>query len=725
MNPPAFNLRRWIVATGLLVAILLAPSPARAQNQMAEVQVQIAEGRRHFDALEYEQAVPALDRAIAILSLRPTDDTRGLLADAYEMRARARFGLGDQNGARDDFVALLKLDPGHALNDQISSRVVAVFEAARQATVTTVRLAVTPANAEIMLDGARAADSASLPVVLGSHTLTASRTGYRSATATFDAIAGPENAVTLSLVRTSAVFSIVTSPADVDVLIDGVAKGKTAAGPPPADYNERAARAGVQMSSLSAVMVVPDVPLGEHRVQFRRGCFVTAERRIDVAQLEDMVLDPVKLDPAVAVIVAQSTQPSTTVFVDGENRGAAPYTAELCEGDHTVELRSAVGRLVRRVNARAGQRVEVTGALTPAFALVSAGAAGALGTDLRQVIERALEPVRSVLIFAPPAAALDETLKASQLPPDWLSFDINKRPLGVTAEINAPMRRELSAKIAQAFDAQGVASVSVPSPVNRNRVVISLLGAGSGEPDVIELSLDRPESITDAISQLNRPVMFERPSLGFSTIDVADMPGAVVAVVDPDGPAARASLQAGDIVLKVDGQAVNDTGALVTMLASHAANDDLALDLKDRTGADKKATVKVFMTPRLIGMYDQTLLANRILADLRTRVLAPASPVEESIIRLNIAAALTRLQAWSEARTELQRVKLPEGRAVGNGTVQYLLGLCDENLGDRAAAEAAWRVAASSDSLLTEDGPSVRELAEARLAELQRRPAER
>jgi hypothetical protein len=135
--------------------------------------------------------------------------------------------------------------------------------------------------------------------------------------------------------------------------------------------------------------------------------------------------------------------------------------------------------------------------------------------------------------------------------------------------------------------------------------------------------------------------------------------------------------------------------------------------------------VKVVLTPRLIGMNDQTLFANRVMAELRARLLAPANATEESVIRLNLAAALARLQAWSDARTELQKVKLPEGRAVGNGTVQYLLGLCAQNLGSRAEAEAAWRIAASSESLMTEDGPPVRELAEARLTELQGRAAAR
>ena len=61
---------------------------------------------------------------------------RELLPAAYEMRARSKFGLGDQNGAKADFVALLKINAGHALTGQVSPRVVALFEEAVKATVT-------------------------------------------------------------------------------------------------------------------------------------------------------------------------------------------------------------------------------------------------------------------------------------------------------------------------------------------------------------------------------------------------------------------------------------------------------------------------------------------------------------------------------------------------------------------------------------------------------------
>jgi len=97
-----------------------------------------------------------------------------------------------------------------------------------------------------------------------------------------------------------------------------------------------------------------------------------------------------------------------------------------------------------------------------------------------------------------------------------------------------------------------------------------------------------------------------------------------------------------------------------------------------------------------------------------------SDPFEQAVIRLNTAVALSRIGDWNAARSELQQVKLPDRPGVGTGTVQYLLGLCADALGNRAEAETAFKAAAASDNLLTEDGPSVRELAEARLAELQR-----
>lgn len=713
--------------TLLCAGLLLAGASVRtavAQAPDAEVQLQMSEARRHFEALEYEQAVPSLDRAIALLQARQGDEARRTLAEALEIRARSRFGLGDQDGAKQDFMLLLKSDPGHAMTGQVSPRVVALFDEAKLAMVTTLKLQVTPANATVLLDGTRIAASGEIAVLIGAHTLTASRTGYKTDSLTFTAAPETTAEATLALTRTSAVLSVVTAPADVEVFVDGVSRGKTAAGPPPPEFTSKATAAGIAPTDLSGVLMLTDLAAGAHRIEFRRACYAQAERRQEISQLDDYVLDPVKLAPAMATLVAQAPQADTTVFVDGESRGKAPYTADVCEGAHTIELRGPTGRYMRKVDARAGQRFEVTGALRPAFALV-ASTQTSLNTDLRSAIEKAFEPLQSILVFAPPADKLDSALKAEKLPPDWLGYDGNRRPFGVSAEVTATMRRDLSAKLAAAFDAQGIAAVTAPIATNRSRLVLTLLGAGIAEPDVIEVNLDQQDTVANAVGQIDRSLSFLTPSLGLAAIDVVDISGPVVVSVDANGPAAQAGLQVGDIVVQADAKPVADAAALTAAVASHATGQPIALEVKDKSGAQKKLDVKVLLRPRLLGVSDQTLLVNRTLVTLRARLAEAKDPAEQASIRLNLAAALTRLESWSDARNELQQVTLTDGPGVGTGTVQYLLGLCAARLGNRADAETALKAAAASNNLLTEDGPPVKELAEARLAELSRAPAAR
>jgi hypothetical protein len=481
----------------------------------------------------------------------------------------------------------------------------------------------------------------------------------------------------------------------------------------------------VPASELSAVLTVTELPVGAHRIAFRKDCYVHTERQQNVDQLADYVLDPVKLDPAVAAVSVTSNQPGTLVLIDGMQRGVAPITIpDVCEGQHLVELKSASGRYIQRIDARTGQKINVEGTLRPAFALVSASGPAALNTDLRLTVEKQFQSSQSVTLFAPSSESTAKALAADKLPQDWLAFDANKRPLGSAAEVNTVMRGDLSARLARQFEAQGIASVTVPSPANRNRLVVSLLASGSADPDVIEIDLDSPDASARAVGRLDRGLSFFKPSLGVTVVDVADLEGPVVVAVDPNGPAAKGGVQPGDVVLRANSQPVPDAAALTTLLAGRKADEDMTLDLKDMAGVAKKSDVKVFMTPRLIGLVDQSLLINKILVDLRGRLEQPGDPTTDSVMRLNLAVALARVGAWSAARLELQRVKLNDGPGVSAGTVQFLLGLAAERMGNTAEAEAAWRAAAASTASISEDGLPVKDLAEARLQALQRRPGQ-
>jgi hypothetical protein len=438
---------------------------------------------------------------------------------------------------------------------------------------------------------------------------------------------------------------------------------------------------------------------------------------VEVDRPNDYTVGPLTLQPATSKIAISANQPGAQVFVDGKDRGVAPVTVpDLCEGDHLVELRTKFGSYSKRVPLRAGTDASIEATMKPAFALVStSGSGGASAQDVRLIVERAFAASQTVALIAPAVEDADKALKANQLSADWLATDASGRPVGASAQIAGPLRRDASMKLAETFRTQGVGSVTMVGP---SKVIIALLGAGSSTPDVLEVSLDNPASIAAAVTRLDSSLTVSRTALGIQLVDVADV-GVVVTAVDP---AAGAGVQVGDLVKQAGGKPVAGATAVLDLVAARKPGDVLALDLAGTTGAARRADLQVRPVPRLIGLSENGLLANRILLDLRARLEAATDPYQQSVIRLNMAVAMARVNDWAGALEELQRVKLPEQSGVGNGTVQYLVGLAAESLGNRATAETAFKVAAASSSQLTETGPAVKELAEAKLAQMQRTP---
>jgi tetratricopeptide (TPR) repeat protein len=709
------NLKRFFLCVLCVLCVESLLTAAQPPSAVA-ADAQFQEARRLFDALDYEKAVGALDLAIAALEASTPRDLvrRDKLASAYEMRARSKFGLGDQDGTKADFILLLKLDPGHTLSG-VSPRVVALFEETMKDMVTNLTLSVTPATATVEIDGVPVVAPGTIRVGVGEHVVSAEQAGYRGSKQTVVAAAGATAEVALALERVSSVLKIVTVPADVDVKVDGKSVGKTVAdgGVAPAD----AARPGAASTRPSAPLIVSDVATGPHVVELSRECYAKVSNRVAVEKPDDYPLGPITLQPALATLTVKANQNGAQVFIDGKDRGVVPFMmADLCEGDHLVELRTKFGRDAKRVTARAGGELTIDGVLKPAFVIVSSSAPANIPQDMRVLVERAFAPSQTVALMAPPLDQTEAALKANQLLPDWLATDAEGRPAGASAQMAGPLRKDVSEKLAQTFGAQGVASVTALGP---SRVVLALLAAGSSSPDVVDVALDSQQSIGAAIAKLDRVVPLSKPAIGIVAIDVADVAGAVVVGVDTSG-GTPPTVKAGDVIVQADGQPVADALSLEKIVAAHKAGDTIALDVKDAAAAARKADVKVFLTPRLIGLSEQGLLVNRILLDLRARAADGGDPFEQAVIRLNTAVALARIGDWNAAKAELAQLKLPDRPGVGNGTIQYLIGVCADALGNRAEAETAFKAAAATDSLLTEDGPSVKELAEAKLAEIQR-----
>jgi hypothetical protein len=387
-------------------------------------------------------------------------------------------------------------------------------------------------------------------------------------------------------------------------------------------------------------------------------------------------------------------------------------------------VRSSYGRYVRRVTVKTGDKVTLEGSVKPAFALVSvAGQTQNVrgGTDPRSIVEREFADDGTVTLFAPSAERTEQASKLEQLPPGWLAFDLTGRPIGsAAASIAAPARIEISTQLSRTLDVQGVAGIALATQ-GGDDMLLSLLASGSGEADVLAFKASDAESMATTRRALSSTFRLYRPSAGLLAIDVLDSPGATVAQVEAGGAAATAGIVAGDVIFAAGGQPVKAVADVERALAALGDNLALTLDVRSAAAAVRKVSLTAVLVPRALVVSDQTLLANKTILDLRRQLPAAINTKDEPVVRLNLAVALMRVKSWAAARAELERVTLPPGPGVSNGTVQYLLGLCYEALGLPADATRVWKVAAADKAgLLTEDGPPVADMAASRLAALER-----
>src|SRR4051812_17708834 len=216
----------------VLAWTLIAPRPSAAQDAAAaRGDAELAEARQLFDALDYEHAVPAFDRAVATLEPLAAQQitARPSLATAYELRGRARFGLGDKDGAVGDFKSLLGVNPAFAFASQVSPRVVALLDEVKATTIGTLVLTIDPADAQLEVNGQpfTAAVAGGVPVKAGEVSVKAPRLGYKPVEEKVAVAAGEVKQFGLTLERSAAAVFLLTSPADVEVLVDGASKGRT------------------------------------------------------------------------------------------------------------------------------------------------------------------------------------------------------------------------------------------------------------------------------------------------------------------------------------------------------------------------------------------------------------------------------------------------------------------------------------------------------------------
>lgn len=703
------KMNRWSVACAVLIAGVLAdslfgqsstplpPPPQTQQVSSGTRELVFDQGKRLFDAFQYDQALPVFDSLILMMTAAGQGPPPDLLVQTYELRARSRFALSDSAGAEQDFAALLAIRPDFKLGAGVSPRVAAVLDGVRKLTIGQAVIAMTPPG-EIRIDGRSytiQGGSETIALPSGEHHVTVTRSGYRPVDQKFTVTAATETPLTLTLERVSSTLSVVSVPAGVEVVVDGTSRGVTEQ---------------VGQREASTPLVVADLPLGAHRLQLRRECYVELDRAITIGP-EDVQTEPLRLAQAIARVKVATPEPGAAVFVDGKQQGRTPADLNVCAGRRVIEVRGPNGRFVDRRDWKTGDLTTIPAELRGAFPIVTSNATpGVTAEQLRVNVERALAPAKHVLVFAPTEPELQAALRDENIPPHWLGASLDA---GQTQRIPRETTRELGRRLTARLGAQGVAAVSVgPEPF---RVTVWLLAGGSGEPDVLNINMADPASQARAVEMLSASLpAIVRPSLEIAVVDSAGAQGAVV--VRTGGVGAKAGLVVGDTIVGAADKkiaSVADLRAALSAVTSPGAS--LALEVRGPAGAVRTVSTSVAMTPDAFPP-DPAILRNRALLELRGLASTAATPVARLAAHLNLAIVHMRVGNWDEAQAALKDVQLPDGPGVSAGTVAYLTGLALEGAGRVSEAQAAFaRAAAAPNARLWSDGPLVAPLAKQKI----------
>jgi tetratricopeptide (TPR) repeat protein len=377
-----------------------------------------------------------------------------------------------------------------------------------------------------------------------------------------------------------------------------------------------------------------------------------------------------------------------------------------------IEVRSPRGRFVDRREWRTGDSVTLKARIRPAFALITAQAAGgASASEVAAEVERALSAADGALVFAPPAKEVQVALAQANAPEGWLTVDPEA---GAAAQrTRREARREIGRTLAERLEVQGVAAVTTGK--NPDEIELALLAAGSAEPEVLRFSLADPASRDRALATLNAKLPPSvRPALEASIVDVANEPGA--AVIRSQGVAAAAGLAVGDVIVGAGGSAVQNVAELRARVLAARPGESVTLSVKNPAGVERAVKVALASAADTVPLRDPGLVYNQFLADLQSLARTTRDPFAQSAIRLNLAIIQLRLGNPDEALKTLQEVTLPEGPGVSSATVIYLTGLALEALGRTADARAAFtKAAAATEGRLSADGPTIASMAATRL----------
>jgi tetratricopeptide (TPR) repeat protein len=693
------------------------PASDAAQRELQGVQELLARAVAEFDGAQQSRSIVLFDEIITRLDLLRVQGAlpasgRDVLAQAYELRARAYFNIGLQDKAAESFRSLVQFQPQYTLSpERVSPKIVDFFNAVKKALVGYLAVSSKPAGARVSLNGEFLAltDFFPLDVVAGEYIVEISREGYQTETRNLSIAAQATETLEVELKRTLASLFVITEPAGVEVWIDGQLRTTTGGSLAP-DQAELARAASLDPARASARTEIANLSLGSHVIELQRKCYEPVKLTLDLAEARDYEPAPVRLDESVGSLRLTSDPPGGRIYLDGEAMGVTPKDlARVCSGRHRIEVKHAAGRFIQDLVLAKDAALTLDCPIRPSLAFLGVVAESAAGervlADAEERIVQNLNRISTLNFIPAPRETVDRILEIEKL---------TRRGLIPTTGADVDLIRKVTEKLAAALEVQGFLIALIPDEKLQRTAVLHLLAAGNTAADPWPVNLNETASFLRFVAALDQKATLFRPWTGLITVDTLLHEGVPLVRVVPGSPAAKAGLQPGEVVVSADGKPVKQTADLLAVVASKQPQEKLKLQL---TGGAAPRTVDLVLdqTPQEIPLNDSSLIYNKVMMDLRHQVEGYPGTEEAAFARLNLALAAMHFGDFAAAHEHLlkARTELPQRPGISQGTALYYLGLALERLGYKKEATDAYRAAAGARdaTLFNNDGPGVAALA--------------
>jgi len=693
-----------------------APSDA-VQRELQAIQDLLVRATAEFDGPQQSRSIVILDEILTRLENLRREGTlpprgREVLAQAYELRARAYYNIGLQEKAADSFRALIQLQPQYALSkDKVSPKIVDYFNSVKKALVGYLAVSSQPAGAKVTLNGEflSLTDFFPLEVLAGDYTVEVTREGYRTETRTVSIAPKATETLEVPLTRTLASAFFVTEPAGVEIWMDGALVTTTAGALAP-DLAAAVRDKGLDPARASARTEIGGLSLGAHVVELRKKCHELVRKTVDLSEAKDYDLEPVKMEESLASLSLRSDPPGARILLDGESMGVTPKELEgVCSGKHRVEVKHTSGKFLQDVVLEKNESLTLDCPIRPSLAFLGVVADSAAGervaSDVQETLVKNLAKITSLNFLPAPRETVDRILDSERLV---------RRGLLPGAGTDPDLIRKVTEKMAAALEVQGFLIAVLPEERLQRTAALHLLAVGNTVSDRLDVAFNEAASYLRFLSVVDQKAAVYRPWTGIITVDTLLHEGVPILRVAAGSPGAQAGLQPGEVIDAADGKPIKQTAELLALVESKKPKDKIVLRVKGATAA-RDVDVVLAQTPQEIPLNDPALLYNKIMMDLRQQVDGYPGTEAAAFARLNLAVCAMHFGDFAAAHEHLlkARTELPQRPGISQGTALYYLGLALERLGYKKEAVEAYRAAAAAKdaTLFDNDGPAVAPLA--------------